>query len=189
MALPELRPNISSQKEGRFDNNTLLGPERVYISPLLGDLQLSDFPDGYRFGNNTTGSLVPLKRRQADGSVKLSMELLAWTVFPYETRLSPTELYRMREIFEGLPPGSPDRNTWRPFNRKGALRADLAAALYAELQTKPVLTEYEKRWMNELPSLIVEADDPPPVLAPRFAWGTATQEQRMEEIRQRLSIG
>lgn len=91
---------------------TRLGPTTIWVSPLLGAITLDDFPDGFRFGNAAAGSItLPLSEPT----------LVDWVVFPYGTSLTSEQLYRMQEIFEGIPPGNPERNVWRPFDAEGRL--------------------------------------------------------------------
>ena len=121
VAYHEYSPLIRATKGGRIESvvdadNRLtgatinLGAEVVRFTPLLismiGDVSLDDFPDGWSFGNATTGSVdVPLKRQ---GPTPLT-----WTVFPYGTVLDDTQWLRLQEIFEGIPPGNSERNVWK----------------------------------------------------------------------------
>jgi hypothetical protein len=122
VAYHEYSPLITATKGGRIksvvdsDNKLTgekenLGAEVVKFSPLLisiiGDVTLDDFPDGWVFGNGTTGAVnVNLKRQ--------GQTLLVWTVFPYGTVLDDAKWLRLQEIFEGIPPGNPERNVWKP---------------------------------------------------------------------------
>ena len=134
-----------------------VGPEPVWISPLLGDLQLSDFPDNYSFGSGAVFASVGFKRTLPDGSIKAWLGYISTAVFPVGTQLTDAQIYRMREIMEGLPPGSPDRHTYKlDFASDLALAPAAAGAMLVALQAKvrSALTPYEERWLDiELPIL------------------------------------
>lgn len=171
----ELGPTVQARKEGRFaltleprlmDDGTtrliktgeaMVGPDNVYISPLLGDLTLADLPDNLSFGNGASGPFpVRINRTLPGGAVVSRTEQVVWFVFPYGTQLTAAQLDRMREIREGIPPGSPERNVFRPFTQDGALSRQNALALRAALQAKPrtALKLHEIRWLDiELPKL------------------------------------
>ena len=81
----------------------LIGADDIWISPLLGDFSADDLPDGFSFGNGSTGPMTLTKIR--DG---VSV-LILFTVccFPRGTVLTDAQKYRLQEIFEGIPPGTP----------------------------------------------------------------------------------
>ena len=138
---------------GRF-----IGVPEVYISPGLGDLKLSDFPDGFTFGGGAKAS-IQLTRISPTGQRYLWSESITWGIFPYGTKLTDSQWYRMREIFEGMPPGNPERHTFNhPFTAEGALEPQAARELLAQLSKQPrdTLKPYEVRWLDiELPKLIL----------------------------------
>jgi hypothetical protein len=81
----------------------LIGPDDIWISPLLGDLTVDDLPDGYLFGNGSTGPVTITKVRDA---VLIPVPITV-CCFPRGTVLSDAQKYRLQEIFEGIPPGTP----------------------------------------------------------------------------------
>ena len=83
----------------RVAGETRLGDLDVWISPLLGDLTLADLPDSFAFGNGSTGPI--------DLMIRGETRWITWCVFPYGTVLSDAQKYRLQEIFEGIPPGTP----------------------------------------------------------------------------------
>ena len=101
-------------KEGYYHRNsdgmeTRLGPVDIWFSPLLGSISLDQFPDNFSFGNNGTETVVPLRKIQPDGSVAVESTHMRFYVWPYGTVLTPAQLSRVQEIFEGSPPGSSER--------------------------------------------------------------------------------
>jgi len=125
--------NIQATKEGRFTLSesldadgqlqiaqTLVGPEDVWFSPLLvahvgGVLSLDNFRDGAKFGNGATGRGENLYFTAPDGTIEIKHVHLSIMVFPYGMVLTGDQWYHLQEILEGVPPGSPERNVWRPF--------------------------------------------------------------------------
>jgi len=84
-------------------NETRLGPAQAWFSPLLGDMELSDFPEGFTFGNGSSG---PFTVTVVRGDVTTNIPVV-WCVFPNGVTLTDEQKYRMQEIFEGIPPGTP----------------------------------------------------------------------------------
>lgn len=125
-------PGEVATKRGRYRDGILLGPETVYVSPLVGDLTLDDFPDETVFNDEIT-RVLDVHRVVNGEEVVRQVETLV-VVFPYDTVLSPTQIERLREIFEGIPPGNPEENTWRQFAADGALEPDLVPGLLMDLQ-------------------------------------------------------
>ena len=81
----------------------LIGSDDIWISPLLGDFTVDDLPDGFTFGNGSSGPSRLTKIREEVGtSIQITV-----VCFPYETVLSDAQKYRLQEIFEGIPPGTP----------------------------------------------------------------------------------
>lgn len=84
---------------------TLIGPitsDMVWVSPLVGDdFNFDDFPENWQFGHGLTSDSINI------------------TIFPYGTVLTSGQLRRMAEVFEGTPPGNPERNVWREFDVNG----------------------------------------------------------------------
>ena len=100
----------SARKEGYYrvaqdGTETRMGPIDIRFSPLLGDVSLDQFPDNFSFGNNGTETVVPLRKVQHDGLVVIAPTHMRFYIWPYGTVLTPAQLYRVREIFEGSPPG------------------------------------------------------------------------------------
>ena len=92
----------------------------VLISPLLGDLQLSDFPEGFTFGNGCSGPKdIEKHRTDIDGNETVEIVPVKWCVVPPGTVLADARWSRLQEIFEGIPPGSPETNVWREFDVNG----------------------------------------------------------------------
>ena len=58
-------------------------------------------PANFSFGNGGTDGTVGLK----DGTIAH----IHWYVWPYDMRLTDEQLRRFQEIFEGVPPGNPER--------------------------------------------------------------------------------
>ena len=140
-------PTIQARKEGYFeltltdvsyleeDGRTTIGKQvtgekrlgslDIFISPLLntpenGQLRLGDFPDNYIFGNGCTGPKRVRMRRVTDtGNVKLWDEHVSTLVFPTDTTLDADKLDYLRELVEGTPPGSKERNIWEQFDENG----------------------------------------------------------------------
>ena len=114
----ERDPTIQFRKEGCYRVATirdedsgevversaeLVGADEIWISPLLGDFTVDDLPDDYTFGNGSTGPSQLSKIRDEVGTfVQITV-----VCFPYETVLSDAQKYRLQEIFEGIPPGTP----------------------------------------------------------------------------------
>ena len=117
-------PTLEFRKEGCFRNrytnpdakptfeNPLVSTEVVaefietddiWISPLLGDLVVGDLQDNFSFGNGSTGPVLITKIR--DG-VSIPVKIVV-CCFPQGTTFTDEQLYRMQEIFEGIPPGTP----------------------------------------------------------------------------------
>ena len=154
-------PTVVSRSNGRFKLNTstgewaLIGPERVYISPLL-QITLDDFPVseegiGWAFGNGATGPRTMEFRRTAlDGEVTVWTECFSALIFPYETVLSDAQINRIREITEGIPPGNPTQNVWRQFTEHGGLEPSLIEKELAELKAKDSPSAMEQRLIADM---------------------------------------
>ena len=129
VAKHEYSSRIQATKEGRYSLDvdpvggwltgakTLIGPENAWFSPLLladfPTLSLSNFPEGFNFGNGATGpASVGIRTQQPDGTTLTTVLSIAWVVFPYGTVLTAAKLYRLQEIVEGSPPGNPARHSW-----------------------------------------------------------------------------
>ena len=81
----------------------LIGSDEIWISPLLGDFTVDDLPDDYAFGNGSSGPSRLTKIRDEVGTfIQITV-----VCFPYETVLSDAQKYRLQEIYEGIPPGTP----------------------------------------------------------------------------------
>lgn len=132
VAPPEHDPTIQVRREGYFKlelHTVLDGVEgepdcpmitipngvetfigkKVWVSPLLGDFTVDDFPEDWSFGNGYGGPTL------------INGVQITHVVFPWGTVLTPEQLYRLQEIYEGIPPGNPAVNTWRPFDDEGRL--------------------------------------------------------------------
>ena len=109
---PEHDSTITAKKEGYYrltfndkgevSNEALIGPPDIWFSPLLDGLSLTDFPDGFSFGNGNSG---PVFIRRRDGE----NVCITWCVLPEGGTLDDCHLYSMQEIHEGIPPGNPER--------------------------------------------------------------------------------
>ena len=103
----ELDPAVQARMDGYYRNGERIGTTTIRVSPLLQDkeITLDSFPDGFTFGNDGTNASVPLHGKLVP---------LAWQVWPLGTELTDQQFYRLREIFEGIPPGNPERHVWVP---------------------------------------------------------------------------
>lgn len=115
-------PDSIEHSEEIITSETLLGPLDTFFSPLLladfnGDLSIDNFPDGFAFGNGGTGHIgIPMTHNGV-----VTQTSICWTIFPVGTVLDNDQVYRLQELIEGVPPGSPERNVWRQFNEAGEL--------------------------------------------------------------------
>jgi hypothetical protein len=176
-------PTVQSRLNGRFKLNVstgewvLIGPERVYISPLL-QFTLDDFPVGTEFGNGATGPRsVEFRRTQLDGEVTVWIECFSTLVFPYETELSDAQINRIREITEGIPPGNPIQNVWRPFTEHGGLESSLIETELAELKAKDSPSAMEQRLIADME--LLQTQPVSPVTLPTFPILQTRKEQLM----------
>lgn len=120
VAITEGRPNVFVDHSGLNQLNVdvngrttrVTSVESVYISPLLGDLSLSQFAGS--FGNGITGGPYPLTINGVKREV-----ILVRCIFP--GILSDQQISRLREIYEGIPPGNPELNVWQQFDETGIL--------------------------------------------------------------------
>jgi hypothetical protein len=85
------------------DSEELIGTDDIWISPLLGDFVVGDLPDNFAFGNGSTGPTRVTKSR--DG-VLTPVQIIV-CCFPNGFVLTDAQKYRLQEIFEGIPPGTP----------------------------------------------------------------------------------
>ena len=182
----ETDPSIVSRKNGRFKldlvtrEETLIGPERVYISPLL-QCSLDDFPDNFSFGNSATGPrTMEFKRIQPDGEVVTWTDCFSVLVFPYDTQLSDVQINRIREITEGIPPANPIQNVWRPFTEDGGLQPSLIETELAELKAKDAPTAMERRLIADME--LLQTQPKSLVTLPTFAGYPPTRQEELVAI-------
>jgi len=169
-----------STKLGRFRNGVYLGPENVYVSPLLNvDLTLDDFPNETVFTDEAV-RLLDVKRVIDGQEIIIAVETRT-IICPYELILSSSELNRLREIFEGIPFGNPEQNVWRPFARDGALEPDLVPELLTELKARSIaeLTLSDLRIIKDLEVLNASTRIIPPLPEPPLL---TESEQRLSRI-------
>jgi len=152
----ETDPEVHATKRGRISHGVLLGPEDVYVSPLVGDLTLDDFPDEIVFTDEVY-RVLDVKRVVDGQEVVRSVETLT-LIYPYGTVFTPAQLLRLREIFEGVPPGNPNVNVRRPFATDGALDPTLVKDELSTLLAKQTPTAEDVRLIMDLEKLDGDSD-------------------------------
>jgi len=141
----ERDPSIQWKKSGKYAVNldtgerTRIGPTEIWISPRL-NITLEDFPDDYSFGN---GGSRPC-------SIKVNGQTVTFAIMTFPNPLSESQITRLQEIIEGIPPGNEAQNVWRPFTEDGALSPTLIDAELAALSGKASPTAMDERLMQDL---------------------------------------
>jgi len=92
--------------------------QKVWVSPLLGDFSIEEFPENWSFGNAAGGPHNVVINREINGLFVRQIRVTVVT-FPWGTDLTPEQLYELQLIYEGSPPGTLDRNMWREFDAEG----------------------------------------------------------------------